>query len=1484
MERKSFLIKKSINKLIILSTLIALISSTFIPAAYSGDISIDNSQEPIIADLYENINEKNFNLEHPIITTQTFGNQRSDGLWINVTKEIAPKNIHPCEPSTIFINVSVEGEPTIDYAPINVVLVIDRSGSMSNIFEGNTTLSYIKEAAKNFVGELNFSKDKVGVVSYGSQATIEQPLTDDGVIANSSIDTIYLRSNSWENGTNTGDALRLAKEHLLGNLTEGAVPVIVLFSDGCPSFHGLSQNINEFNWQSYFCYENCPTYNNTCVLWARNNAADAKNNGITIFSVGFFDALCESCYNPYNCNEVTSYAQWLMKDIATDPAKYFNAPAPSDIENVFQNISQEISEIILTNLTIEDYLPENIVVLSTNGGTYTDYINGTQKVTFTKESLSLNSTWHNSFNITSEQVGSGIITNFDYSRFIYTKNFTQNIQFLPYPVFLNVTNPLIIDKVSPPIVEPDQLFNYTITVENIGHLVLENVVIEDILPENVTFTPSSMYIHSNYSGFNEDNWQYDAMDHCITIDNITLDIGQSIFIVIAVRVKVNAEGLLENTANAGYTEQDGICESLAISNSTIYTEVLTGNPDISIVKFVDPSVTTSNADVSYVIIIENTGDCQLTQVTIIDVLPENSSYVSDDHSGVEGPPGKITWILGSFDSGDIFEIHMLAHVNNAPSGVLVNHVNVTGHSIYGDVNDSAIANLTIIHPDIDITKTADPTITSVDHNVTFTMMVENTGDCILDPVFVDDYLPNKMNYVSDDSGGVEAPGNMVWWDLGLMNPGDIINITMIVHIQPGATVVLTNIVNVTAGLPDGGVVTDWDYANVTIIKPAIQVSKSAFPTIGAPSTNVTFTIVVENTGDCDFYTVEIYDLIPEGMSYVSDDSGGIENPQDIINWELGPLNVSDNITIHLVCHIDNNAESTLYNYVNATGFSECGFVADGAEASVQVLSPGIKVTKTVNHAIAHPLTILNYTIVVENTGDCILDPVLVEDMLPNEVSYISDDSGGIHTNGFVNWSIGPLGIGENVTIHMLALIMNASSEILINHVNATGFPQYGGPVSDYDCANVTVYNPNIKVTKTVNQTVCYPNTNVTFTIVVENTGINVLNPVTVIDWLPIGMSYVSDDSGGVEGPTGTIVWDNIGPMNPSDVVTITLIAHINTNASGLLINIVNASGYDPAGYPVGMSDDANVTVIQSNMAVKKEVKYNCNGPYNDEGIIIDLDGPHGYDWCSFRINVTNNYDQPANVTIKDIIPDGLTDGNHYKPRAPDYKDGNELIWYFDGSHAPLIGPGQKVTIELRADMGDCGIRYLNHVYVTTYIGDLPPLLDIDTAYVEWINCEAEYPIDINQSIYDRGFPIRHAVDGDWGAAQNFTPNVNVITSVDLYLRKYGIPEFDILIQLREGSVDGAVIDEIMIPKSLVTGTWQWFDIDFANTAVTAGTEYYIVIPPAPNNVTNSNGYEWGYAFGDIYFDGCLWFTRDSGMLWRDLPSMYDFTFRTYGYL
>jgi len=156
-------------------------------------------------------------------------------------------------------------------------------------------------------------------------------------------------------------------------------------------------------------------------------------------------------------------------------------------------------------------------------------------------------------------------------------------------------------------------------------------------------------------------------------------------------------------------------------------------------------------------------------------------------------------------------------------------------------------------------------------------------------------------------------------------------------------------------------------------------------------------------------------------------------------------------------------------------------------------------------------------------------------------------------------------------------------------------------------------------------------------------------------------------------------------------------------------------------------------------------------------------------------------------------------------------------------------------------------------------------------------------LNIEQNQYDRGFPIRHAIDGDWAAATDFKPSLTYLTHVEILMRKFGTPEFDLTLEIRENQPDGVLIEAITIPLAEVPASWDWVTFDFEDQLVTSLVDYFIVCPPAPSGVTTSFGYAWAYKFGNVYPDGAFWFTRDGGGLWRDLPNNYEMTFRIYGF-
>ena len=281
---------------------------------------------------------------------------------------------------------------------------------------------------------------------------------------------------------------------------------------------------------------------------------------------------------------------------------------------------------------------------------------------------------------------------------------------------------------------------------------------------------------------------------------------------------------------------------------------------------------------------------------------------------------------------------------------------------------------------------------------------------------------------------------------------------------------------------------------------------------------------------------------------------------------------------------------------------------------------------------------------------------------------------------------------------------------------------------------------------------------------------------------------------------------------------------------------------------------------------------------NDSLYLLKIDsndsyGNHIEDTCF--VNLIEKPKKPIGPLL------GTVDKSYSFSTMKNVTDGNPLFYNFswgDDNYSGWIGPySANETCSATYNWSNPGIYNITvrAKYISGYLGPYSSSTEIEII--------SSGETSVNQSEFDRGFPIRHAVDGDWAGAQNFTPSVSTITKVCLYARVFGTPEFDLTVELREDGPQGTLLDSVSFSPGEVPSSWTWLEVDFSDVTVQPDTDYFIVCPPAPSGVTTSFGYEWGYAFGNQYDDGSFWFTRDGGGLWRDLPTMYEFCFKTYGY-
>jgi len=183
--------------------------------------------------------------------------------------------------------------------------------------------------------------------------------------------------------------------------------------------------------------------------------------------------------------------------------------------------------------------------------------------------------------------------------------------------------------------------------------------------------------------------------------------------------------------------------------------------------------------------------------------------------------------------------------------------------------------------------------------------------------------------------------------------------------------------------------------------------------VGSYDGTATWMINVTNCGDSPLFDV-----------FVNDSNG--------MNW--GPFNLAVGES-WVETYDEMNILSDKCNNASAEGVDVSGVCVDPVfdEACVEVqINPNINIIKSADIVCGTPSTNVNYTIIVENTGDCVLDPVIVEDTLPLGMSYVSDDSGGSHSAGVVTWNIGPMNPSGLMNITLITKSSEQYNEIWVD--------------------------------------------------------------------------------------------------------------------------------------------------------------------------------------------------------------------------------------------------------------------------------------------------------------------------------------------------------------------------------------------------------------------------------------------------------------------
>jgi len=375
------------------------------------------------------------------------------------------------------------------------------------------------------------------------------------------------------------------------------------------------------------------------------------------------------------------------------------------------------------------------------------------------------------------------------------------------------------------------------------------------------------------------------------------------------------------------------------------------------------------------------------------------------------------------------------------------------------------------------------------------------------------------------------------------------------------------------------------------------------------------------------------------------------------------------------------------------------------------------------------------------------------------------------------------------------------------------------------------------------------------------------NPTASYDWQDTSTHEVKLIVNDTAGQSDSTINSSIKAYyNPSPLIeNIQIIPSIQYTGKYVNISctIADDDGVDQASINI-----TNPSIIPINITMDNaENNYWYNTTYDIKGLY------HFVIYARDTLGISSISQEHSFTIIEKIAP--IADAN-----GPYYANIDETIM-FDGT-ASYDNDGMIVNWTWDFDDGSFGFgETVHHSYnsVNTYsvrllVTDNDGLTDTTSTQVFIISNETADKI---QNKFDYGFPLLESKL----YAQSFIPSVNVLSKIELLIKKEGPVDKDLTVSIRD-TLNGTNIITVTIPPENISEGYSWIVCNFSNLELESGMTYYIILN-SPHSIFDScNFYKWGCSYFTGYQDGSMWFAISDSFPWINVP-LIDFCFKTYGY-
>ncbi|MEG7923964.1 DUF11 domain-containing protein [Bacillus cereus] len=725
---------------------------------------------------------------------------------------------------------------------------------------------------------------------------------------------------------------------------------------------------------------------------------------------------------------------------------------------------------------------------------------------------------------------------------------------------------------------------FTLNLPNTGNVTATDVTIIDILNSNLSFVPNSFTVNGQ------------------TILNADLSTGVNIgsinggnTAIVTFQATVITLPTLNPISNSASTTYHYVVDPnqppITTSNQSNTTTTQINSAILTAQKNSNVSTVDIGQDITYTVTITNSGNVSATNVIFTDLIPDGTSFEPNSFT-LNGTSIPNADVITGVPIGDIapnesviVAFHIFAN-GIPPINPITNQASVSFQHIVNPANPPVSKNIIsnnvttkIESAILNTIKIGDKTFATIGDTITYTTTITNTGNIPANNAIFSDPLPSWTQFVAGSVivDGTPLPSASIIDGVGIntINPNQTVTIIFQVQIVSNPTTFTPelqnlgfvnfqyNVGNALQAQP-GNVETNVFVTSInSAILSAVKTANTAFANIGD---TITYTVLIQNSGNTNATNVNFSDMVPAGTTFVENSfavNGSTipgANPNNGVN--VGTVSAGSSLTVTFQVIVTSTPPS---NPITNVASIQYAFIVDPASppvtgtinsnsASTQINNATVTTVLQANRTIVSIGDVITYTATLTNTGNFPANSVLLINGVPEGALFVPNS---VTLNGIslpdASPTLGiPVGIiapGDSATITFQFLASSIPPQGAIINQALTSYTYIVDPsqppvtaTSSSNTVNTAVVDASLSVIKSTDSLVQSTDGTITYTVVVQNNGNTTANTVTLTDLVPEGTAFIPNsvtiNSVSVPGAN-----PNVGiPLNsiaPSENVTVT---------------------------------------------------------------------------------------------------------------------------------------------------------------------------------------------------------------------------------------------------------------------------------------------------------------------------------------------------------